>query len=163
MNPAGLSVPPIYVPRDESPAAPRSARLLAAGLALGCLALLVTATRLTPDPRGYGSHTGLGLQECQLIRRANLPCPGCGMTTSFAWFVRGNVVASVYVQPMGAALALLAACGVWGGAYVAATGRPAYRVLRVLPDRYYLVPLFALAVLAWGWKILIHANGRDGW
>ena len=85
------------------------------------------------------------------------------MTTSFTWFVRGNVAASVYVQPMGAMLAFLAACSVWVGLYIGLTGRPVHRLLRLVPSRYYLVPLFALAILAWAWKILIHVHGWDGW
>ena len=138
-------------------------RLLALGVALACLSVLVLAARLPPSPTGVGSHEAMGLKSCQFLESTGLPCPSCGMTTSFAWFARGNVVASVYVQPMGAALAATAAAGVWGGLYVALTGRPVYRLLRLLPGRYYLLPLLALAVLAWGWKVLIHLNGLDGW
>lgn len=85
------------------------------------------------------------------------------MTTSWAWATRGNFAASVYVQPMGTILALLAAACVWGGGYIAISGRPAHRLLRMLPARYTLFPLLLLAVLAWGWKIFIHLNGYDGW
>jgi hypothetical protein len=85
------------------------------------------------------------------------------MTTSWAWFARGNLAASLYVQPMGTVLAALAACGFWIGLYVAFTGRPVYRLLRVIPGRYYFVPLLSFAILAWGWKIFIHLTGSDGW
>ena len=129
---------------------------------MGCLAVLVLAARLSPSPSGIGSHQSVGLQPCQFLVSTKLPCPSCGMTTSFTWFVRGNLLASVYVQPMGAVLAAINAVCAWGGLYVAATGRPVYRVLKLLPGRYYLVLLF-VGVLAWGWKILIHLNGLDGW
>ena len=85
------------------------------------------------------------------------------MTTSWAWFVRGNLTASLYVQPMGTVLALIAVWCVWAGLYVAATGKPVYRLLRVVPGQFYCVPLVALAIMAWGWKIYIHLAGRDGW
>jgi hypothetical protein len=85
------------------------------------------------------------------------------MTTSFAWLAKGNLLASGYVQPMGAILALLAAASVWGGLYIAITARPAHRLLRLLPPRYTLFPLLLMGILAWGWKILIHLNGVDGW
>jgi hypothetical protein len=85
------------------------------------------------------------------------------MTTSFAWFVRGNLLAAVYVQPMGAMLAALAGCAVWAGRYVAVTGRPVYRLFRLLPARYYVMPLLALGVLAWAWKIMLRLNHWDGW
>ena len=139
------------------------ARLLAAGVSAACLSVLILAARMPPSPTGFGSHQSLGLNPCQFLESTNLPCPSCGMTTSFAWFARGNLVASAYVQPMGAALAAITAASVWGGLYVALSGRPAYRLLRLVPGRYYLLPLLALAVLGWGWKILIHLNRLDGW
>jgi hypothetical protein len=85
------------------------------------------------------------------------------MTTSFAWFARGNLAASFYVQPMGMVLAVLTAAGFWVALYIGLSGKPALRLLRVVPARYYLVPLFALAVAAWGWKMFIVLRGIDGW
>jgi hypothetical protein len=84
------------------------------------------------------------------------------MTTSFACFVRGHLLNSLYVQPMGTVLAALACCAVWGGAYVALTGRPVYRLLWVIPSRYYVLPLMSWGVVAWAWKIFIHVRGSDG-
>jgi hypothetical protein len=163
---AGLdhAVPNIYavVPRAEPVSA--YGRLLALAAAGGCLAVLLLAAYLTPSPSGMGTHRdGLGLPPCNFLRTTGLPCPSCGMTTSFAWFAKGNLLASAYVQPMGTVLALLAAACVWGGFYIALTGRPAHRLLRMLPAGYTLIPLLLLGILAWGWKILIHLNGIDGW
>lgn len=138
-------------------------RLLGLGVAFSCLGVLAVAARLPPNPRGMSSHTALGLQPCEFLDRAGLPCPSCGMTTSFAWFVRGNVPASLYVQPMGTVLAALAGACVWAGLYLSLTGRPVYRLLYLRPGRYYFVPLLAVGVAAWAWKILIHLRGIDGW
>ncbi len=132
-------------------------------ISLACLGALVIAARLTPDPNGYGTHTQLGLNDCQFMARTGLPCPSCGMTSSFAWFVRGNVLASLYVQPMGTVLALSAALMFWAGVYIAVTGKPVARLMRTIPARYYVVPLLAWALIAWGWKIYIHVRGIDGW
>jgi hypothetical protein len=157
-------VPNIYAvaPRTE-PLSPVG-RLVAFGLAAGCLAVLVLAAYLTPSATGMGTHReGLGLPPCNFLRTTGLPCPSCGMTTSFSWYAKGNLLASLYVQPAGAVLATLATACVWGGFYVAVTGRPTHRLLRMLPAGYTLVPLLLLGILAWGWKILIHLNGVDGW
>jgi hypothetical protein len=85
------------------------------------------------------------------------------MTTSFSWFARGNIVASVYVQPMGAMLAALCGMTVWGAGYIAITGRPVHRLFVDLASRYFMVPMLALTLLAWAWKIYIHLHGIDGW
>jgi hypothetical protein len=157
-------VPNIYAVPPDAPRVPIAGRLLALGLAVGCLAVLITAARMPPSPRGFGTHSDqLGLPPCNFFQITGIPCPSCGMTTSFSWFVRGNLLASLYVQPMGTILAALAAASVWGGLYVAVTGRPAHRLLRLIPARYTLFPLLLLGILAWGWKILIHLNGVDGW
>jgi uncharacterized protein DUF2752 len=159
------ALPLIYTTRRADPARlPPAARLVALGMALACLTVLCVAAWATPNPSGVGTHaSSLHMQPCHFLQTTGLPCPGCGMTTSFAWFVRGKLVAAVYVQPMGAALAALSAMAVWAGLYVALTGRPVYRLFRLLPGRYYLLPLLALGLAAWGWKILLRLNGWDGW
>ncbi|CAN5567563.1 hypothetical protein BH10PLA1_BH10PLA1_09750 [soil metagenome] len=85
------------------------------------------------------------------------------MTTSFAWFVRGNFLASFYVQPMGFVLAVAAAMTIWGALYIAVSGRPVYVLLDFIPLRYTLLPALLFGVAAWGWKIFIHLHGIDGW
>jgi hypothetical protein len=157
-------VPNIYAVAPVAEPLRLLSRLLAAGVGLACLAVLVLAASLTPSTAGVGTHReALGLPACNFLKTTGLPCPSCGMTTSFAWVTKGNLLASLYVQPMGTVVAVLAACCVWGGLYIAITGRPAHRLLRLLPARYTLFPLLLLGVLAWGWKIMIHLRGVDGW
>ena len=158
-------LPIIYTTRRTTAAQlPIAGRLVALAAALASLTVLLVAAYVKPNPAGVGTHaSSLHMQPCQFLQTTHLPCPGCGMTTSFAWFARGNVVASLYVQPMGTALATISAATVWAGLYVAITGRPVYRLFRLLPGRYYLLPLLALGVLAWGWKIMLRLNDWDGW
>jgi len=105
----------------------------------------------------------MGLDACAFLHLTGLPCPACGMTTSFAWFVRGNFLASFYVQPMGAVLAMCCGMAVWGGAYIAMTGRPVHRLIASVGPKYHVIPLLSFGVLAWAWKIFIHLHGIDGW
>jgi hypothetical protein len=164
MTMAGPSAAPrIYIGRWRAFDVNPLGRLLALGLAIGSLSLLVTAASLTPSAGGFGTHRQLGLAECGFLARTGLPCPACGMTTSFSWFVRGNLAASFYVQPMGMVLAAICGLCVWLAGYVAVTGRPIHRVFKVVPEKYYLIPLLSLAMIGWGWKMYIHLHGIDGW
>jgi hypothetical protein len=157
------SVPIIYCRPPAEPDLPLVTRGLFLLLAAGCLSLLVTAAALQPSPEGVATHTNLGFARCTFLDRTGLPCPSCGMTTSFAWFVRGNVLASLYVQPMGFVLACLTAITFWVALYLAITGKPALRLLSRTPAQYYLLPLLGFAIVAWAWKIFIHVRGIDGW
>lgn len=78
--------------------------LLVAGGIL--LALLITAAALRPDPRGYGTHQGLGLPPCTVQQLFGIRCPSCGMTTSWAHMMRGQVIQSFRANAGGALLCL---------------------------------------------------------
>jgi len=158
-----IAVPGIYVARGPAGRLSPTERFFAAAISMASLAVLITAALLTPNAQGLGTHLGLGLPECGFLRQTGLPCIACGMTTSFAWFVRGNFVASIYIQPMGALLAALCAMAVWAGAWISITGRPAHRLLSSFPSRRILIGTLAFALAAWGWKIFIHLHGIDGW
>lgn len=85
-------------------------------LALGfCLvAMLGVALWLRPAAKGYGTHTQLGLAPCTLTQIAGIRCPSCGMTTSWAYFVRGRVIQAAKTNSGGTLLAALAALsGPW--------------------------------------------------
>ncbi len=157
------AAPKLYSGRAGPNQLDLATRLLAAVLAAGCLGLLVDACGLTPSGGGTATHLQLGMQPCAWLVSTGLPCPACGMTTSFAWFAHGNIPASFYVQPMGMVLALLCGLCVWGAGYVAITGKPMHRILAIFPEKMYLVPLLTMAVLGWVWKIYIHLHGIDGW
>lgn len=78
-------------------------------VAAACLAgVLLVARRLEPDPRGFGTHTQLGLPHCAFLTATGRLCPTCGMTTSFAWLTRGEIQHSWQANPAGCVYALLA-------------------------------------------------------
>ena len=62
-------------------------------------------------PRTMATHTQLGMPPCNFVILTGKPCPSCGMTTSFALLVRGDVVASLRANWAGTLLAVL-----WAGA-----------------------------------------------
>ncbi len=80
--------------------------LIAAGGLL--LALLSTAWRLQPASAGFGTHQQLGLPPCTIVSLFGIRCPSCGMTTSWAYFVRGELLQALQANVGGALLAALA-------------------------------------------------------
>jgi len=82
-------------------------------LALGGVlaAMLATAWRLTPSPRGLGTHQQLGLAPCTVEQWFGLRCPSCGMTTAWAHVVQGQVLAACRANAGGTLLAVFALGG----------------------------------------------------
>lgn len=62
-----------------------------------------------PDgtPRTMSTHTQLGVPPCNFVVMTGKPCPACGMTTSFALLVRGDVGASLRANWAGTLIAVL--------------------------------------------------------
>lgn len=67
-------------------------------------AVLALARALTPDPAGHGTHKQLGLGTCSILAATGVPCPVCGMTTSFTHLAHLDPVGAVIAQPFGAVL-----------------------------------------------------------
>lgn len=86
--------------------------LLVAGGTL--LVLLAIAAWLEPRPEGVGTHEQLGLPPCTMRFLFHLRCPSCGMTTSWAHLMNGNVLSSLRSNAGGMLLGLAAlAAGPW--------------------------------------------------
>ncbi len=156
-------LPIIYSGPAPTPMLSPGQRALSLIISAACLTVLLTAAHLTPSPTGVSTHTELGMNSCQFLERTGIPCPSCGMTTSFSLFVRGKILGSLYVQPMGAVLAALTTLTFWATLYLAFTGKPIARLVRMIPSRYYVTPLLVWALVGWAWKIFIHLHGIDGW
>ena len=98
-------------------------RLYAAVVLLACAGAIALAVWLTPDPRGYGTHQQFGFGKCGMLITTGLPCPTCGMTTAFAYTVRGRLISAFLAQPAGFLLALaIIACAI-GAGWVLVIGR----------------------------------------
>jgi uncharacterized protein DUF2752 len=73
------------------------------GLLLACCALgiLGVAAHLSPDPSGRGTHQQLGLPACSFLTITGVPCPSCGLTTSFAALAHGEPALAFSANPVG--------------------------------------------------------------
>ena len=83
-------------------------------VAIGLIGIFSIAVWLQPDSRGFGTHQQLGLPPCQLRQFLGIPCPHCGMTTSFSHVVRGNFRSALESNPLGIPLSVTGAlCIPW--------------------------------------------------
>ena len=87
-----------------SPRAVRATSLVA----FLCTAIVLgVAFWLDPDPSGVGTHTQLGLKPCIMLSMMGLPCPMCGMTTTFALMADLRIMDAFFNQPFGVVLFLV--------------------------------------------------------
>lgn len=118
-------------------------------------ALLFTAAWLQPATDGHGTHTQLGLPACGWVVGMGIPCPSCGMTTSFAHAADGNLLGAMRAQPAGALLAIGTAfvfiVALWQS--FTGTGIGEFWLSR-MDKRFFLVG-GVIVVLAWIYKILV--------
>ena len=133
------TVRPKRPPRDRVAEAARTRRLVRAALLALAVALggvFVAAFRIHPydengNPRTMATHTQLGMPPCNFVVLTGKPCPACGMTTSFALLVRGDVLASMRANWVGSVICLTwavtlvwaVASGLWGKALFIPPGR----------------------------------------
>jgi Protein of unknown function (DUF2752) len=104
---------------------------------------------LEPDRRGYGTHTQLGLPPCHFQWATGYRCPSCGMTTAFAWFVRGRFDRSWQANPVGSLLAPTCLLLVPWLLVGAARGRTPWFGTLERPLIGLVVATVALSLLSW--------------
>jgi hypothetical protein len=80
-------------------------------IALGLVAVFGIAAFLKPydaagRPLRMGTHLQIGLPPCTFQQMTGVPCPSCGMTTSFALLVHGDVGNSLRANAVGTLLAV---------------------------------------------------------
>jgi hypothetical protein len=137
---------------------PRLSRWVRRGLvliALGWGLVFGVAAWINPydeagQPKRMETHRQLGLPPCNFKVISGQPCPSCGMTTSFALLVHGDLKNSLAANWVGALLAgfgllVIPWClaGAWRGRYLWV--RSGERLLTAVITVY-----LCLTVLRWG-------------
>jgi hypothetical protein len=108
----------------------------------------------TRTPRKMETHRQLGLPPCSFkTATGGMPCPSCGMTTSFALLVRGDVYNSLRANCAGTLLATLCLLAIpWCVASVW-LGRPVFMVS--LESTLIKLLLAFVAVMLVRWIIVL--------
>jgi len=115
---------------------------------------------MTPAGEGMGSHQQLGFPPCSMLTLVGYPCPTCGMTTAFAYTVRGELRSAFNAQPAGLALALITVIAASLSLSIVVTGKVwAVNWYRVSPTR---VTLAAVLLVLGGWAYKLAAGLISG-
>jgi Protein of unknown function (DUF2752) len=156
-------VPSTEQSMDDRPPVRRRAnwgvRVALVVIAAALATVFFVATRVNPyapdgTPLKMASHQSLGMPPCRFQEMAGLPCPSCGMTTSFAHLVRGNVWYSLRANWVGTGLAVFCALLVPWCLVSAARGR-FLGVRRIEAALALAVGVFTVVMLArWGFVLL---------
>jgi len=124
--------------------------LLAAGALAG---LAVLGLALEPDARGVGTHEQLGLRPCLTMELWNVPCPGCGVTTSVTLATQGRFLDALKNQPFGFAVWLFVLGFVAWAALGHLRGRDLWERLHAVRARPWLWAGGVLCVTGWIYKL----------
>lgn len=101
----------------------RRSRFFAAIVGAGLLAVLLLASQLRPDPRGWGTHEQLGLPPCTFLTVVGKRCPACGMTTAWSNVTHGRLAEALRAHASGTLLAGVAAVAAAWSLIVAVRGK----------------------------------------
>lgn len=145
---------PLYPQVSEGPLAAALDRTIALSILGTAIGFVWALSQVAPDARGHGTHEQMGLPPCSWPILYGIPCPTCGVTTSAAHLVHGEVLDAFWVQPFGASLALagLALAGL--ALYCLVRGQSLMARLLLLPYPRIFVGAVALLLLAWGFVYL---------
>ncbi|MFK8000312.1 MAG: DUF2752 domain-containing protein [Polyangiales bacterium] len=113
------------------------------------LAVIATATTLNPAAEGHGTHMQLGLPPCGFLVSTGLPCPGCGLTTSFSHMVRFDWAGASSANAFGVALFLVSFFTIPVSFYSMWRGLPVIATMEKLQFEKVVVALAISSSLVW--------------
>jgi hypothetical protein len=114
------------------------------------LAIYLSPYKDDGSARRMETHRQLGLPECSFKEKTGMPCPSCGMTSSFSLFVRGDLWNSMKANWVGTLLATFCLLLIpWCIASVY-LGRPVFIRSIELPVSISIITLLSLLLIRWG-------------
>jgi hypothetical protein len=128
------------------------------GVVIGLVLVFVVAARINPyrsdgTAQQMATHLQLGLPECNFVTVTGMPCPSCGLTTSFALTIRADAANAARANWVGMLLACLCLAVIPWGVASALVGRALF--VRSLERTILGVisVLFVLLLLRWAWVL----------
>ncbi len=133
---------------------PWISRFAWAAMGLAAWAVLVTASWLHADGRGFGTHQQLGLPPCTFEAMTRVPCPGCGLTTSFTHMAHLSPWSALDAHPMGPVLFLITLVVAVAAPWAAKRGVAVHRVVQHPWVTVALGLALTLGLGTWGWRVV---------
>lgn len=130
-------------------------------LACGVFAIAIALHPYAADgkPLTQETHRQLGLPPCTFKFATGLPCPSCGMTTSFALLIRGDVLNSMRANVAGTLLAVLTLVYIPWGLASAWKGRLLFVASFERLITRVVVLFLVVMLLRWGIVLLLFHTG----
>ncbi len=100
-------------------------------------------------PLRMETHRKLGLPPCSFKDKTGLPCPSCGMTTSFALLIRGEIWPSLQANAVGTLLAVVCLAIIPWSLVSVALGRPLFIVSLERTIMWLIIGFLVLMLLRW--------------
>jgi hypothetical protein len=124
------------------------------GVVIGLVGVFAIAIKLDPylddgSARVLATHQQLGLPPCTFLEATGIPCPACGMTTSFSLLIRGDVANSLRANWAGTLLAGFCLAVIPWAVYSVVRGRSLF--VRSLEKALIgvVIAVLGLAMLRW--------------
>jgi hypothetical protein len=141
-------------PADVVPVLGTWVRGTLVGIAAGLILVFTTAALLNPyeaDGRArlMATHQQMGLPPCTFYQLSGFPCPSCGMTTSFALLIRGDIVNSLRAHAVGTMLAAVCLLMIPWSLASATVKRPLFIVSMERALLKIVIAFLALMFLRW--------------
>jgi hypothetical protein len=110
---------------------------------------------LQPSTRGVGTHEQLGLPPCTFLQLTGIPCPSCGLTTSFAHAAHLHFWDSIIAQPFGFLAFWLTVLSIPLTVYLLRRRVAWERVLYARATNTVFRVMLVLYLLSWFYKIYV--------
>ncbi len=118
-------------------------------------ATLGLARYLRPSARGFGTHEQLGLPACTFLKLTGIPCPSCGLTTSFAHAAHWHWLESFVAQPFGFVAFCLTALSIPLAFYLLYRRVVWEQLLHARAANRIIYALLVFYLLSWCYKIIV--------
>ena len=118
-------------------------------------AVLIIARLLPPSPRGIGTHEQLGLPPCFFLTLTGLPCPSCGLTTSFAHAAKMHFYEALVTQPFGLLAFFITLLLIPVAAYLIRRRIPWQHLTQARAANPVMYTLLAFYLIGWLYKLIV--------